>query len=158
MNRYRWRRRAEAVAGGAVGTAMMTLSLAVQSKLRPDVDGPIDYDASDHVVVAASKVVHWNPRSPAGRRVLFNVVHWGYGSVVALEYERFRRLLDNEPAAAAAFFVACQGMACTLFPVLGGTPPPWRWRRDVLLTSMGQHALYAAAVAVTSHEFRKRRG
>ncbi len=157
MNSYRWRRRAEAVAGGAVGTAAMTLSLAVQSKIRKESDGPVDYDASDHVVIAASKVVRWNPSSDAGRRVLFNIVHWGYGSAVALEYERLRRVLGSEPAAAAAFFVACQSMALTLFPLLGDTPPPWRWRRGLLLTSMAQHALYAATVAVASHKFRERR-
>ena len=87
MTRSRWRRRAEAVAGGVVGTAAMTASIAVQKRLRPDTE-MLDYDASDHVVVAAAKVVRWDPQTPAGRRVLFNVVHWGYGSSVALEYER----------------------------------------------------------------------
>lgn len=137
----------------------MTLSLAVQTKLRSHPDGTgdaiIDYDASDHVVIAAAKVVRWNPSSVTGRRVLFNVVHWGYGSVVALEYERFRRMLGSEPRGAVAYFVACQGMALTLFPLLGDTPPPWRWRRDLLLTSFGQHALYAATVALASRRFRK---
>lgn len=134
----------------------MTASLAIQSRLRPGHDGPVDYDASDHVVVAAAKVVRWDPSTDRGRRVLFNLVHWGYGSVVALEYERLRRLLRTEPAAAAAFFGSCQTMALVLFPLLGETPPPWRWRRDVLITSFGQHALYAGTVAAASHLARSR--
>ena len=27
----------------------------------------------------------------------------------------------------------------SLFPLLGRTPPPWRWKRDVLATSLGTH-------------------
>lgn len=145
------------MSGGAVGTAVMTLSIAVQTRLRPDLDGPIDYDASDHVVIAASKILRWDPATPAGRRLLFNLVHWGYGSLVALEYERFRRLLGSEPRAAAAFFAACQTMALAAFPLLGDTPPPWRWRRDLLAVSFAQHALYAGTVSVASHAFRTRR-
>lgn len=136
----------------------MTASLAIRARLRPDAQRPIDYDGSDHVVIAAAKVVRWNPSTPTGRAVLFNVVHWGYGSVVALEYERLRRLLGNDVEATAAFFAACQAMALALFPILGETPPPWRWRRGLLVSSFAQHALYAATVAAVSATFRRRRG
>ncbi|MEO9138316.1 MAG: hypothetical protein ABI345_04555 [Jatrophihabitans sp.] len=133
------------------------MSIAIQTRIRKGDDGLIDYDASDNVVVAASKVIRWDPTTANGRRALFYLVHWGYGSVVALEYERLRRELGSEPRAAAAFFAACQTMALTLFPLLGDTPPPWRWRRDLLVTSIAQHALYASTVAATSHVFRVRR-
>ena len=36
----------------------------------------------------------------------------------------------------------------TLFPLLGRTPPPWRWSPDVLATSLGTHVVYVAAVAL----------
>jgi hypothetical protein len=151
------RRRLDALAGGVAGTAMMTASLARQARRNPHHDGPLDYDASDHVVIAASKVVRWNPRTPAGRRVLFNLVHWGYGSAVALEYERFRRLLGSDTAAAAAFYVSCQGMAFTLFPLLGDTPPPWRWKRSMIVGSLAHHAVYVGTVSVVSRGLRTRR-
>ena len=32
----------------------------------------------------------------------------------------------------------------TLFPLLGRTPPPWRWQPDVLATSFGTHVAYVA--------------
>jgi hypothetical protein len=38
----------------------------------------------------------------------------------------------------------------SLFPLLGKTPPPWRWPRDVLATSLGTHAAYVAGVALTN--------
>jgi hypothetical protein len=41
--------------------------------------------------------------------------------------------------------------AFALFPLLGRTPPPWRWPPDVLATSVGTHIVYlGAAVAVDS--------
>jgi uncharacterized membrane protein YagU involved in acid resistance len=135
----------------------MTISIAAQTRLRPDVDGPIDYDASDHVVVAAAKVLRWDPSTPAGRKLLFNLVHWGYGSLVALEYERFRRVFGSDAKAAVAFYGACQAMALTLFPVLGDTPPPWQWKRGLLVSSFVQHALYVTTVAGVSGAFRRHR-
>ncbi len=44
------------------------------------------------------------------------------------------------------FYLACQTMAMTLFPTLGGTAPPWRWRRSILVSSLLQHLLYALTV------------
>jgi uncharacterized membrane protein YagU involved in acid resistance len=43
----------------------------------------------------------------------------------------------------------------TLFPVLGRTPPPWRWPADVLATSIGTHVVYVTAVAVTDDAARR---
>jgi len=50
-------------------------------------------------------------------------------------------------------------MSATLtpFPLLGHTPPPWRWPADVLATSVGTHAAYVAAVAVTDDAVRRAR-
>lgn len=135
----------------------MSASIAIQRRVRTSDDGLIDYDASDHVVVAASKFIRWDPSTENGRRAFFYLVHFGYGSIVALEYERLRRELGSEPRAMAAFFAACQTMALTVFPLLGDTPAPWRWRRDLLVTSVAQHALYASTVAATSHVFRVRK-
>ncbi len=45
----------------------------------------------------------------------------------------------------------------TLFPLLGRTPPPWRWPPDVLATSVGTHVAYVTAVAVVDDDLRHRR-
>jgi hypothetical protein len=116
-----------------------------------DITEVLDYDQSDHVVVAASTVLQrltgWAPRSPEARRALFWVVHWGYGSVVGVAHAELRHRLGGEPAAGAAFFLGCEAMALGLFPVLGGTPVPWRWGTRLLTVSLLQHAVYAGAVA-----------
>ena len=36
----------------------------------------------------------------------------------------------------------------SLFPLLGRTPPPWRWGPGMLATSFGTHAAYVTAVAM----------
>ena len=95
---------------------------------------------------AAAAVLHFRPRSRAGRTALFLLVHWGYGSAVGAAYPALRTGLRSRPQAAAIFYFGCQMMAMTLFPTLGGTPPPWLWRRSVLLSSLAQHAIYAATV------------
>lgn len=121
----------------------------------PGTRGPVDYDASDHVITAASTVLGFEPRSLAGRTALFLLVHWGYGSAVAGVYPTLRSRLPR-PAALALFYAGCQAMALTLFPTLGGTPPPWRWRRSMLISSVAQHAVYAVAVDVTARTLHAR--
>jgi hypothetical protein len=37
----------------------------------------------------------------------------------------------------------------SLFPLLGGTPPPWRWQPVLLATSLGTHVAYVVGVALT---------
>src|SRR5579875_2169371 len=107
---------------GLAGTTVMTATLTGEQRLRRRAPGPVDYDASPHVIVAASTVLHWQPRTPAQRRALFLVVHWGYGSAVGVGYEALRRLLPDRRAAGIGFYCGCQLMAMTLFPTVGGTP------------------------------------
>ncbi len=153
---------ARGVVGGAVGTGAMALTARLHRELHARRDGIrvdeieeiLDYDDSEHVVIAASTllqhVIGWAPRSARGRQTLFWLVHWGYGSAVGVGHVALRRVLGREPGPGLAFFVGCQTMALGLFPVLGETPPPWRWERRLLVTSMVQHAVYAGGVAATN--------
>ena len=138
------------VFAGFVGTTAMTTTMSLERRARRNLSGPVDYDASDHVVTAASNFLHIAPKTDGERKLLFLVVHWGYGSAVAVDYRVLRRVLPNRVAAAIAFYLGCQTMAFVLFPTLGETPPPWRWRRDMLASSLVQHAVYAAVVARVS--------
>jgi hypothetical protein len=139
---------------GLTGTAVMTATLTAEKRLRAATPGPVDYDASPHVVTAASAVLHVQPRSAWQRRALFLLVHWGYGSAVGIGYDLLRSRVPARTAA-VVFFAGCQTMACTLFPVFGGTPPPWRWRPSLLASSLVQHAIYAAVVAETDERLRR---
>jgi uncharacterized membrane protein YagU involved in acid resistance len=61
----------------------------------------------------------------------------------------------REPWASAAFGGMLMSATLTLFPVLGRTPPPWRWPADVMATSVGTHVAYVAAVAVVDDAVRR---
>jgi uncharacterized membrane protein YagU involved in acid resistance len=54
----------------------------------------------------------------------------------------------SEPGASAVFGATLMSATLTLFPLLGRTPPPWRWPPDVIATSIGTHVVYVAAVAI----------
>jgi hypothetical protein len=138
----------EGVAAGLMGTTAMTLTLWAERRARRRLSGPVDYDASDHVVTAACAVLGVTPSSDLQRKMIFLLVHWGYGSMVGVGYPGLLRITKKKVAAGILFYVGCQSMAFALFPTLGGTPPPWRWRRDMLASSLLQHAVYAGVVAV----------
>lgn len=144
------RRTAEGLAAGLVGTSCMTATMWLEQRLRSSAVGPIDYDASGHVVTAAANALGWRPGTRAQRRALFLIVHWGYGSAVGIAYSPLQRLLGSRRLATVVLYVGCQSMAFTLFPTLGETPPPWRWRKDVLASSLAQHAVYAISVAAAA--------
>lgn len=73
-------------------------------------------------------------------------LRWGYGSMFGVWHGLLRRRLP-EPWAALAFGTTLMTATLTLFPVLGRTPPPWRWPPDVLATSLATHVAYVLAVA-----------
>ncbi len=159
---------ARGFAVGLAGTSAMTLTLKVEQLARDRYRGgtvvdargpsdePVDYDASEHVVTAAAAVLRHRPDTNSGERALFLLVHWGYGSAVGIEYiELLRR--HGTARATVEFYLLCQAMAMTLFPTLGGTPPPWRWPRRILISSLCQHAVYAVVVAASARAMTTRR-
>ncbi|WP_188779426.1 hypothetical protein [Marmoricola endophyticus] len=135
-----------ALLSGLAGTAAMTATTTLERRLRPRLDHPVDYDASTHVATAVGAVLRRPARGEAQRRGYFLLAHWGYGSAVAVGYDLLRTRLPAT-AAVPTFYAGCQAMAWTLFPTVGGAPPPWRWRRDVVVSSLAQHAVYVAVVA-----------
>jgi hypothetical protein len=143
---------------GAAGTGAMTLVAAAHAWARGgplgfveghetmDAVDIVDFDSSAYVPLAAATLLRLPPLTPERRRALFYLVHWGYGSAVGLCYPPLA-LRFGRRKAAVTMLVGTQAMAFTLFPLLGGTPPPWRWRLDQILTSLVQHAIYTGGVA-----------
>jgi uncharacterized membrane protein YagU involved in acid resistance len=72
---------------------------------------------------------------------------WGYGSAFGVWHGTLRRFMP-EPWASLVFGATLMSATFSLFPLLGKTPPPWRWPADVLATSLGTHAAYVIAVAL----------
>jgi hypothetical protein len=146
---------AAALAGGLAGTSAMTATLVAESSIRHEPRGAVDYDASTHVVTAACRLVgRPPPTAQRDRNRVFNLVHWGYGSAFAITYEALRRTTPNEACAVIAFWAGALAMAFVLFPAAGGTPPPWRWERALLGSSVGAHAVYSATVAAVARKLR----
>ncbi len=96
------------------------------------------------------------PTPSPEKEALFLLVHWGYGSAVGIEYIELLRK-HSTARATVEFYLLCQAMAMTLFPTLGGTPPPWRWPRRILISSLCQHAVYAVVVAASARAVTTRR-
>jgi hypothetical protein len=139
---------------GCAGTAAMTATSWLRRRAGARSGTPVDYDASHHVVDAASSVLRhtigWTPVTRTQRMTVFVVVHWGYGSAVACVYPFLTARFARRAAATAVFYALCQSMAFTLFPALGGTDVPWRWPRRLVVSSLTQHAVYAATVDIAA--------
>jgi hypothetical protein len=135
------------VIAGMVGTASLSLAYASERRLRPHHPGPLDYDDSLVPGQIVASVMHLPHVTARQEGELGLALRWGYGSAFGLWHGLLRRRL-GEPRASAAFGATLMTATLTLFPVLGRTPPPWRWPVSVLATAFGTHAAYVGAVAV----------
>jgi hypothetical protein len=134
------------ILAGTAGTAALSLcyELGHRSSRRPR--GPLDYD--DSVVPGRIVVSILNLHNVTNREKndLGLALRWSYGSVFGLWHGILRRR-SGEPRATAIFAGTLMSATLTMFPLLGRTPPPWRWPRGYLTTSLLTHAAYVAAVA-----------
>lgn len=143
------------IVAGTAGTAALTLAYIIERRIRPGHRGPLDYDDSlvpgqivcgimhlPHVTAREEKDVGW-------------ALRWSYGSAFGLWHGLLRRRI-SEPGASAIFAATLMSATLSLFPLLGRTPPPWRWPPDVMATCLGTHAAYVAAVAAVDDRGRRR--
>jgi len=145
------------VLAGTAGTAAMTLAYAGERRLRPGVRGSLDYDDSLVPGEIVAMIMHLPHVTARGDRDLGLALRWSYGSAFGLLHGALRRRI-GEPWASAAFGCTLMTATLSLFPLLGRTPPPWRWRPAVLATSLGTHVVYVAAVAAVDDGIRARSG
>jgi hypothetical protein len=134
------------VLAGAAGTTALTVAYALERRLRPDVRGPLDYDDSLVPGQIVAGIMHLPHATARQEDELGLALRWSYGSVFGLWHGLLRKRM-SAPAASAAFGATLMSATLTLFPLLGRTPPPWRWAPSVLATALGTHAAYVAAVA-----------
>ena len=126
---------------------MMTLAYRAEHRLRPRVHRPLDYDDSLVPGGIVASVLHLPSVTGREEHELGTMLRWGYGSAFGMMHGALRRVIP-EPYASLAFGGTLMTATLALFPVLGRTPPPWRWPTDVLATSFGTHVAYVAAVAL----------
>lgn len=135
------------VIAGMVGTASLSLAYATERRMRPHHVGPLDYDDSLEPGQIVATVMHLPHVTARQEGELGLALRWGYGSAFGLWHGLLRRRL-GEPRASVAFYATLMTATLTLFPLLGRTPPPWRWPLSVLATAFGTHAAYVGALAV----------
>jgi hypothetical protein len=82
------------------------------------------------------------------------LLRWSYGSAFGLWHGLLHRRV-REPWASAIFGATLMSATFSLFPLLGRTPPPWRWPADVIATCLGTHAAYVCAVAAVDDGVRR---
>jgi hypothetical protein len=142
------------VLAGSAGTATMTATYASERRIRGTrKPAPLDYDDGLVPGQIVAGIMHLPHVTATEENDLGLALRWSYGSAFGLWHGVLRRRLP-EPWAALAFGATLMTATLTLFPVLGRTPPPWRWPVDVLATSVGTHAAYVAAVAIADDAAR----
>jgi hypothetical protein len=141
------------VIAGTAGTAAMTAAYSLERRLRPRCSGPLDYDDSLVPGQIVAGIMHLPRPSDHTERDLGTALRWSYGSAFGLLHGLLYRRV-GEPAAATAFGATLLTATLTLFPLLGRTPPPWRWSRAYLLTCFATHAVYALVVAEVDDTLR----
>ena len=143
------------VLAGTAGTAALTLAYSTERRLRPRHAGPLDYDDSLVPGRIVASVMHLPHVTNKEDWELGMLLRWSYGSAFGLLHGLLRRRV-REPWAASAFGGTLMTFTLTLFPLLGRTPPPWRWERDVVATCVGTHAAYVLSVAAADNAMRRR--
>jgi hypothetical protein len=146
---------ARSVLAGTAGTATMTLAYAAERRLRPKFRGPLDYDDSLVPGKIVAAVMHLPQATDSEDHELGLILRWSYGSAFGIAHGLLHRRL-REPLASAAFGGILMSATLSLFPLLGRTPPPWRWGRAMLATSFGTHAAYVTAVALADDSLVRR--
>lgn len=137
------------VLAGAAGTAAMAFAYRAERRLRPSKEGPLDYDDSLVPGQIVASVLHLPSVTARQEHELGSMLRWGYGSAFGIMHDRLRRFLP-EPWASLVFGGMLMTATLSLFPLLGRTPPPWRWAPDVLATSFGTHLAYVSGAAAVS--------
>ena len=139
---------------GTAGTATLTAAYAAEHRVRTDVLGQLDYDDGLVPGQIVASILHLPQVTQQRERELGLILRWSYGSAFGLMHGALRRA-KGEPFASMAFAGMLMTATFTLFPLLGRTPPPWRWPADVLATSIGTHVAYVAAVAAVDDGLRR---
>jgi hypothetical protein len=132
----------------------MTLSYALERKARRSPVGtPLDWDDSNVPGKIVVSILHLGQVTDERDMQLGKILRWTYGSAFGLYHGVLRRKV-REPWASLAFGATLLTATFSLFPLLGRTPPPWRWSRAYLLTCVITHAAYVITVGAVDGGLR----
>src|SRR4051794_28941405 len=132
---------------GAAGTATLTAASGGERRGRR-APTPLDYDDSLVPGKIVAGIMHLPHVTDREDNELGLALRWSYGSAFGIWHGILRRRY-GEPRATLGFFATLMTATLSLFPILGRTPPPWRWPNDVMATAVGTHVVYVLGVAAT---------
>ena len=141
------------VLAGTAGTATMSAAYTAEHHVRTRVRGQLDYDDGLVPGQIVATVMHLRQVTHKEEHELGLILRWSYGSAFGLLHGALRRTV-GEPIASVVFGSVLMTATFSLFPLLGRTPPPWRWPKDVIATSIGTHIAYVAALAIADDGLR----
>ncbi len=157
---------------GASGTAAMALWYHAERYLRRGhyagvtalADGTpveglwsqegLDYDDSVVPGQIVAKILHLPKPTDREAGAITLGLRWTYGSAFGIAHVALRNLI-REPYASLLFGTALMTVTSVGFPVLGGTPPPWKWPADVQISAGGSHVLYILTASVLDNLLRE---
>jgi hypothetical protein len=134
------------VLGGTAGTATMTLAYETERRLRHNHHGPLDYDDSLVPGKIVVSIMHLGKVTDKADNEIGLALRWGYGSVFGIWHGLLHRRV-REPWASVLFGATLMSATFSMFPLLGRTPPAWRWPADVMATAIATHVAYVVGVA-----------
>jgi hypothetical protein len=148
--RFPWPLRS--IMSGTAGTAVLTAAYAIERRIRES-SRSLDYDDSLVPGQIVASILHLGHVTGLEEDELGLTLRWSYGSAFGVWHGLLRRKLP-EPIATALFQATLMTATLTMFPLLGRTPPPWRWPKGYLATSFATHTAYAVAVGATDDRLR----
>jgi hypothetical protein len=132
----------------------MTLAYTAERRLRPRFHKPLDYDDSLVPGQIVAHIAHLPAVTDSEENELGLALRWCYRSVFGIWHGLLRRRL-GEPRASYAFGARLMTATLMMFPLLGRTPPPWRWPPSMIATAFGTHAAYVGAVTAVADRVRR---
>ncbi|MBP7972596.1 MAG: hypothetical protein KAZ48_07330 [Candidatus Nanopelagicales bacterium] len=154
------------VIAGFAGTAAMSAIYAIKHAQRPGalgipevkgINGSVGFDYDDtgvpgHII---ANILHLPSVSDRGAGDITLALRWSYGSAFGIAHVLLRSRM-SEPKPTMLFGGALMTMTLTMFPVLGRTPPPWKWSGEVVATCVETHLAYIVTAAVADDAMRRR--
>lgn len=113
----------------------------------------LDYDDSVVPGQIVASILRLPDITPREAGVITLVLRWSYGSAFGVAHVWLRKRLP-EPYASLLFGSALMTMTSAAFPLLGNTPPPWRWPIDAQISSVGSHTAYITVASMVDNSLR----
>ena len=113
----------------------------------------LDYDDSIVPGQIVANILNLPTPTPREAGAITLALRWTYGSAFGILHVLLRNRI-GEPRASLLFGGVLMTMTSVAFPLLGRTPPPWRWPRDVQASSVGSHAAYIVTASALDNLLR----